>query len=93
MEVFVNGDIDDFFDDRRGGKHSDGFYDMFPDLEVEARAYALDGCSRKSSDFTVSSLAHFINDRFNEMNGSAKLDDVLVRSIGSCRLDLARWGA
>ncbi|CAF1444407.1 unnamed protein product [Rotaria sordida] len=34
---FLTGDFNAFEDDGRGGKHSDGFYDLFPELETEAK--------------------------------------------------------
>lgn len=92
-KVFLDGDLQEFVRDERGGKHLDGFYDVFPDLEIEAKAFVSDACSRKAADFNVGKLAKFIDDRFREINSMDKAADSLIRSNTSCRLDLTRWGA
>ncbi|CAF4611883.1 unnamed protein product, partial [Rotaria sp. Silwood2] len=90
---FVEGDFDALEDDRRGGKHSDGFYDLFPELETEAKAFVIESCSRKSSDFSTVDLAKYLDKRFYEITQTSKINDALVRSVESCRIDLRRWGA
>lgn len=92
-KVFLDGDLEEFMREERGGKHLDGFYDVFPDLEIEAKAFVSDACSRKAADFSIAKLATFIEDRFCEITSMAKSDDSLIRSLTSCRLDLTRWGA
>jgi hypothetical protein len=92
-ETFVNRDFDAFDDDGRGGKHSDGFYDLFPELEAEGKAFAIEACSRKSANFTTIDLAKYLDEKFYEITQTSKISDTLVRSVESCRLDLRRWGA
>ncbi|CAF4167441.1 unnamed protein product [Rotaria sordida] len=60
---FLEGDFDALEDDRRGGKHSDGFYDLFPELETEAKAFVIESCSRKSSGFSTVDLAKYLDKR------------------------------
>ncbi|CAF4639335.1 unnamed protein product [Rotaria sp. Silwood2] len=59
--VFINGDYEEFSSDLRGGKHIDSFYDMFPEIETDAKAFVVEACSRKSADLKVSDLAQFID--------------------------------
>ena len=92
-ETFLSGAIETFYDDGRGRKHSESFYDIFPELETEAKAFAIESCSRKSADFTVVDLAKFVDMKFYELTQKVKVSDALVRSVESCRLDLRRWGA
>ena len=92
-KVFINYDREVFDEQGRGGKHCSSFYDMFPDLETEAKVFAFESCSQKSADFTTLDLANFIDTKFYEITQTVKVTDVLVRSVESCRLDLRRWGA
>lgn len=93
-ETFLDGDIDAFDTDRRGGKRFDGFYDTFPELENEAKAFVLESCSKKSANFTTLDLAKYIDGKYYEISGTLKMsDDALIRSPECCRLDLRRWGA
>ncbi|CAF3877071.1 unnamed protein product, partial [Rotaria sp. Silwood1] len=92
-EVFISGDFDTFTADGRGGKMSSSFYDDYPDLEVEAKAFSIEGCSRKNANFTASDLAKFVDEKFYDLTQTIKTGDDLIRSERSCRLDLRRWGA
>jgi len=92
-EVCLDEDLDKFLRDGWGGKHVDVFYYVLPDLQIEAKAHVSDACSRKTTDFSVASLAKFMNIRFCEITSFDRLDGQLIRSIGRCRLDLTRWGA
>ncbi|CAF4327610.1 unnamed protein product [Rotaria magnacalcarata] len=76
-----------------GGKQGNSFYDVYPELEEEARAFAVIQCNQKAASFTPYELAQFIDKRYYEINDIQKTDTNLVRSIKSCRLDLRRWGA
>ena len=40
--VFVKGDYEEFSNDSRGGKHTDSFYDIFPEIEAyyQGQTYA-----------------------------------------------------
>ncbi|CAF5015547.1 unnamed protein product, partial [Rotaria sp. Silwood1] len=44
--VFIKGDYEEFSSDSRGGKHTDWFYDMFPEIEADARSFVVQACSR-----------------------------------------------
>lgn len=92
-KILITEDFNAFTSDERGGKRHDDFWDCYPDLEIEAKQFAVEQCSKKESSFTVEIFAKFIDERFHEMNNVTKNDSTLVRSIDSCRLDLRRFGA
>lgn len=71
-QVFLSNDMEGFCDDGRGGKQSDSFYDAYPELETEGKAFAISACSRKSADFTASNLALFLDGRFYQLTQSTK---------------------
>ena len=92
--TFIKGDYEEFSTDLRGGKQTDSFYDIFPDIEGDARAFVVKACSQKSGEFKAMDLAHFIDAKFYELTEIPKTSgDSLIRSERSCRLDLRRWGA
>ncbi|CAM4873059.1 unnamed protein product [Rotaria socialis] len=91
--VFMNGNFDEFLIDGRGGKRGDSFYDVYPELEVDAKAFAVLQCEQKAPSFTVYDLAQFIDKEYYEVNKINKVNSDLVRSVGSCRLDLRNWNA
>ena len=43
--VFIRGDYEEFSNDLRGDKRTDSFYDTFPEIEVDARAFVVQVCS------------------------------------------------
>lgn len=93
-DTFLNGDLNDFLNDSRGGKHSDSFYDRFPEIEADAKAFVAEACSKKSGEFKALDLAQFINTKYHELNDTGdESSGLYVRSERSCRLDLRRWGA
>ncbi|CAF5000107.1 unnamed protein product, partial [Rotaria socialis] len=70
------------------------FYDVFPDIELLAKDYAIQRCAAKAADFDAFELANFIDEKFYVLTAINKNpDDSLIRSVQSCRLDLRRWGA
>ncbi|CAF3013536.1 unnamed protein product [Rotaria sp. Silwood2] len=92
--IFIKGDYEEFSNDLRGGKQTDSFYDTFPDIEADAKAFVIHACSQKSADFKAMDLAQFIDEKYYEITGIIKQSgDDLIRSKSSCRLDLRRWGA
>ncbi|CAF1691705.1 unnamed protein product, partial [Adineta ricciae] len=91
-QCFLNEDIDQFCTDGRGGKQSASLYDLYPELEELAHVFAVEGCSRKDSSFTVNELAQDIDKQYYILTGEKKEIQVLVRSVQSIRLDLRRWG-
>ena len=91
--TFLNENFDGFISDKEGGRRRGSFYDIYPELEEEARAFAVIQCNQKAASFTAYELAQFIDKRYYEINEIQKNDSKLVRSVESCRLDLRRWGA
>ena len=93
-KTFTHGDFDEFFTEGRGGNRMGDFYDLFPEIETNAKLFTLESCSRKSADFTSTDLAQYIDEQYYSITQSVKGDNApLVRSPQSCRLDLRRWGA
>ncbi|CAF5192208.1 unnamed protein product, partial [Rotaria magnacalcarata] len=66
--------------------------DQYFNLELEAKEFVYQECSKTEATFTVETLARFIDQRFYELNNLKKIDQQLVRSVESCRLDLRRFG-
>ncbi|CAF1587921.1 unnamed protein product [Didymodactylos carnosus] len=60
--IFLSGDLDDFCLDGRGGKRGQDFYDMFPEIETNAKLFTLEKCSEKTADFTALQLANYIDE-------------------------------
>ena len=90
--IFVSDDMQAFLNDRRGRKYTDS-YDVFPELKMEERAFAIGTCSQRTATFTASDLAHFIDTRFYELTQTIKTNNQLVQSEKSFKLDLHRWSA
>jgi len=91
-QVFLKEDLDVFLEDDRGGKRTSGFWDFYPELEISAREFSVAACSRKASSFTAQELAEFVTQKFYQLYDVKKIDDSVVRSVESLRLDLKRWG-
>ena len=60
-ETFLTDEFDTFEDDGRGGKHNDGFCDLFLELEIEAKAFVIESCSKKSAYFSAVDLARYLD--------------------------------
>ena len=94
VSTFIKGYYGEFSDDLCGEKQIDSFYDIFPDIEVNTRAFVVTVCSQKSAELKAMHLAQFIDKKFYELTETQKKSgDDLLRSERSCRLDLRRWGA
>lgn len=92
--IYLTGDLTEFNSDNRGGKLSESFYDIFPDIEFEAKLFATNECKKKTSNFTAADLRNFIDSKFYDVTGLRKnSNDPYIRSERSCRLDLKKWGA
>ena len=90
-DIFISGDFDQFCTDNRGGKRIETFYEGFPELELEAKLFAIERCGNKSADFTAWDLANFVDPKYYEIINSTKDKNAnFVRSIQLCRLDLRR---
>ena len=68
-EVFIQGDLNEFFEDNRGGKHGLSFFDIYPELENKAKLYALESCKRKSASFNALELAQYLDKQYYESTG------------------------
>ncbi|CAF1680153.1 unnamed protein product [Adineta ricciae] len=92
--MFLDSDHTEFIRDSRGGKHSDSFYDTYPEIEADAKAFVADKCSQKSGEFKAIDLARFINKQYCDLNDiDEQANDGYIRSERSSQLDLRRWGA
>lgn len=93
-KIFLSNDFIEYNSDLRGGKSIPSFYDVYPDIEIDAKIYATSQCEKKSSDFKAADLRDFIDAQFYEVTGLQKQPgNSFIRSERSCRLDLRRWGA
>ena len=90
--ILVNKDFDEFTIEGRGGKTGDSFWDSYPDLELEAKQFVFEECSKKEATFTVDTLARFSDNRFYELNNVQKVDQRLVRPVESCKLGSPNFG-
>jgi hypothetical protein len=91
-ETFINDDFEMFIKDGRGGKRGDSFFDIYPELEVDAKSFAAASCSRKAADFRSIDLANYIDSAYYKLTNTKKSHEELIRSNNMCRLDLRRWG-
>ena len=53
----MKGDYEKFSNGLSGGKQTDSFYDLFPDIEADAKAFVVYAGSQKSADFKAMDLA------------------------------------
>ena len=66
---------------------------MYPEIEIEAKLYICTQVVKKECDFSIKSLAQFINKMYvQDTQDSVQADAKLIRSEESVRLDLFRWG-
>ena len=65
--TFVKGDYEEFSADLRSGKQINSFYDIFPDIEADARTFAVIACSQKSAKFKPMRSAWFIDKKFYQL--------------------------
>ena len=92
-ESILEDGVEIVLTDQRGRYERTDFYEMYPELETEAKLFALINASKKNASFTVKSLAIFITERFQELTGEALEKGELIRSCYSCNVDLIKWGA
>ncbi len=92
LTKYLNQEYDGLHNDGRGGQRNDFFYDIYPDIESEAKLYAMTCAEEKSCSFTVLKLAEYITDLYVEETGEHFEENELVRSESSCHRDLIRWG-
>ncbi|CAF4244217.1 unnamed protein product [Rotaria socialis] len=82
-----------FCTDNRGGKRIEKFYEGFPELELEAKLFAIERSLNKSADFIVWDLANFVDQKYYELTNTTKDKNAnFVQSIQLYHLDLRHWG-
>ena len=86
-EKFLSGDFQTFVDEGRVGKVSPSFYVVYPDLEIEAKTFAVKDCSRKNASVTAADLGNFVDEKYYEITQQVKMSDDSVRSEINYRLD------
>jgi hypothetical protein len=91
-QLFINGDLDEIMQEGRGGQRGDSFFDVYPDIEADAKLFVADACSKKAATFKSIDLANFIDSSYRKLTGTKKHQNHLIRSEKMCRLDLQRWG-
>ena len=89
--LFVNGDLDEFMQEGRGGQQTDSFFDVYPELEADAKLFVSGACSKKAATFKSIDLANFIDSSYYKLTGTKQRQNQLIRSERMCRLDLKRW--
>jgi hypothetical protein len=70
--ILIEEDLEEFLEDNRGGKHSESFFDVYPELESLAKLYAVEACTRKAASFTCSELAEYLDDQYYEVTGEVR---------------------
>ena len=70
--IFLTGDFEEFNKEQRGGKRGDSFYDVYSEIEADAKAYAAIECSKKSGEFLAERLAKFIDTKHYDLSGEIK---------------------
>ena len=92
--VFIKGNYEEFSNDLRGGEQAGSFYDTFPEIETDAKAFVGQACSQKLGEFKATVLAQFADEKYYELTGlKNQIGEDLIGSERSCRRDLRRWGA
>lgn len=98
LTIIDEDDLSVILRDLRGSHKHITFYENYPQLELEAKSFALTQASLKKCSFIVEDLAKFVDQRFREIYADlladVELDEsTLIRSVESCRSDLIIWGA
>ena len=75
-----------------GGNRFCTFYENFPEIEIAAKVFVTENCSKKSCSFRVLDLCKYIDTMFYEITNTEKENDLLVRSESAVRQDLKNWG-
>ena len=83
-EIFTDGDFDLFMKDERGGKRRDSFYDVYPEIEIDAKLFVADASSKKSAYFTSIDLAKHINTLYYKLTNTTNNQNELIRSERMC---------
>lgn len=79
--------------DKRGGYRTNQLYIDYPELEMEAKNFAIQETKKRNCLFSVNELAKYLTKKYEELSGETLPDGSFIRSDSSLRLDLIRWGA
>jgi hypothetical protein len=71
------------------GKHTPCFYELFPDLEIDAKVFVEEQVKKKDCSFSAHTLFNFMNEHYKELTGD---ECDMVRSERLLIYDLKRWG-
>lgn len=64
-KINLTGDLIEFNLDNRRDNLFESFYDIFPEIENDAKLFATDGCQKKT--FDLNDLRNFIDSKFYEL--------------------------
>jgi hypothetical protein len=89
-------DISVILRDKRGSHKHIEFYDDYPELEREVKAYVMSEMSKNTCEFDAKKLAKFVDTRFRDIYKEESADfgldsNKLIRSESSCKTDLIKW--
>jgi hypothetical protein len=71
--ILIEEDLEEFLEDNRGGKHGESFFDIYPELEILAKLYAVEACKRKAASFTCSELAKHLDEQYYKLTGEVRI--------------------
>jgi hypothetical protein len=74
------------------GKFIPSFYEYFPEMEFEAKAFVEEETQKTECTFNVFQLANHINEKYKELTNSKMDPGDLIRSESILRMDLKLWG-
>jgi hypothetical protein len=77
-EICVNGDFDMFIKDGRGGKRGDSFFDIYSELEVDAKSFVAAACSQNAADLKSIDLANYIDSSYCKLTNTKKYQNELI---------------
>ena len=66
-------DLEEFLEDNRGGKHGEGFFYIYPELQSLAKLCAIETCKRKSPSFTCLELEEYLDDQYYELTEEVRI--------------------
>jgi hypothetical protein len=72
VSIYVTEELQEFCFDERGGKQTSVFYDIYPELEIHVRNFAVEGASKKDASFTLQELAEYVDVQYYLLAGEKK---------------------
>jgi hypothetical protein len=93
--VFTSGDLDQFYmKGGRGGNQGSDFYDLFAEIETNAKLLSVERCSLKSADFTATNRAQYTDEQYYLITQTVRDDNAgLARSQQSFAVWICDGGA